>query len=90
MGDLLRTPYEYVVGNVYEVWQKSDETDFYLPKCLFFSNINLYPLQNSSLEQLHTNGDVVPTFGSSAGSLKSVWSSACQLHSFGRFLKFLL
>ena len=40
-----------------------------------------YPLQNSSLGQLHTDGDVVPTFGSSAGSLQTVWSSACPLLS---------
>ena len=42
--------------------------------------------QNRSLGQLHTDGDV-PTFGSSAGSLQPVWSSAYLLHSFGCFLK---
>ena len=62
------------------VWHKSNATDF------FFSNLIVVPLQNSSLGQLHTNGDV-PIFGSSAGSLQPVLPSACQLHSFGCFLK---
>ena len=46
---------------------------FYLPKFIFFFKHQCYPLQNSSLGQLHTDGDVVPTFGSSAGSLHPVW-----------------
>ena len=36
------------------------------------------------------DGDVVPTFGSSAGSLQPVWFSACSLHSFACFYKDLL
>ena len=48
---------------------------FYLPKFLLYIKHQCYPLQNSSLE--HIDGDVVPTFGSSAGSLQLVWSSAC-------------
>ena len=36
---------------------------FYLPKILFFY------IDDSSLGQLHTNGDTVPTFGRNAGSL---------------------
>ena len=41
---------------------------FYLPKFLFFSNINVIPL--------HTGGDAVLIFGSGTGSLELVWSSA--------------
>ena len=50
----------------------------YLAKYLFFQ---CYALQNRSLGELHTDGDVVPTFGSGTGSLQSVWSSACLLKS---------
>ena len=60
---------------------------FYLPKFFYFFKHRCYPLQNSSLGQLHTNGDIVLTFGSSSGSLQQVWSSAYPLHSFGCFLK---
>ena len=59
---------------------------FYLPKFLFFKH-QCSPLQNSFFGQLHTDGDIVPTFGSSARSLQPVWFSACPLHSFGSFLK---
>ena len=44
----------------------------YLPILIY--KRQCYPLQNSSLGQLHTVGDVVPTFGSSAKSLQTVWS----------------
>ena len=60
---------------------------FYLQKFLSIFKHQCYPLQNSSLGQLHTDGDVVPAFGSSAGCLQPVWSSACPLHFFGCFLK---
>ena len=73
-------------NNKYEVWQKSNETDFLLTKVFIFFNHQCYLLQNSSLGQLHTDGDVVSTFGSSAGS-QPVWPSTCSLHSFGYFLK---
>ena len=59
---------------------------FYLQNAHFFKH-QCYPLQNSSLGQLHTYGDFVPTFGSSAGSFKPLWSSVCPLHSFGCLLK---
>ena len=39
--------------------QKSNETDFSFTKVFFFKH-QCYPLQNSSLGQLHTDGDVVP------------------------------
>jgi hypothetical protein len=58
----------------YEVRQKSNETDFLFTKVFTFFKHQCYPLQNSSLGQLHTNRDIVPTFGSSTGSLQPVWS----------------
>ena len=45
----------------YEVWQKSNETDFLFTKVFIFFK-HQYQFQNSFLGQLHTNGDVVPTF----------------------------
>ena len=57
---------------------------FYSPKILFFKH-QCYPLLNSSLGQLHTYGDVVPTFLSNAGILQPIWFSVCPLHSFGLF-----
>lgn len=64
---------------IYEVWQKSNETDFSFTKILFFFKHECYPLQNSFLRQLHTDGEV----GSSTGNLQPVWSSTCPLHSLG-------
>ena len=54
----------------YEVRQKSNETDFFIYQGLYFFQTSWYNLQNSSLGHLHTDGDVVPTFASSAGSLQ--------------------
>ena len=42
---------------------------FYLQKFLFFFKQQCYPLQNSSLGQLHNDGDVVSSFGSIAGGV---------------------
>ena len=67
-------------SSIYKVFQKAMRLIFYLPKFLFFK-YQCYPLRNSSLGQLNTDRDVVPTFGSSAGSLQLVWSSACLLKS---------
>ena len=50
---------------MYEAWEKI-ETDFYLPKFLIIFKHQCYLLENSFLEQLHTDEEVVPTFGSSA------------------------
>ena len=72
---------------MYEVWQKSDETDFLFTKVFIFSNINVHPLQNRSFGQPHTDGDVVPKFSGSAGGLQPVWYSACPLYSCGYSLK---
>ena len=57
----------------------------FIHQIFYFFKQQCYPLQNSSLGQLHTDGDVVPTFGSSTGSIQSVWSSACPLHSWPNF-----
>ena len=56
-------------------------SDFFIYQSFNFFKRQCYPLQNSSLGQLHTDGDVVPTYASSAGSLQLVWSSACLLQS---------
>ena len=51
----------------YAVWQKSNETDFILTvNSILFAN-QVYPLQNSSLGQLHSDGGVVSIVRSSAG-----------------------
>ena len=63
------------------MWQKSNETDFLFTEVFIFFKRQCYPFQNSSLGQLHTDGDVVPTFVSSAGSLQPVWSSAYPLYA---------
>ena len=55
---------------MYEVCKLSNETFFYLPNFFIFFKHQCYPLQNSSLEQLHTDEDVFPTFANSAGSLQ--------------------
>jgi len=52
----------------YKVWQKSNETDFLLTMNSIFTNQG-YPLQNSSIEQLHCDGGVVSIVCSSAGRL---------------------
>ena len=44
---------------------------FIYQSCFILFKHRCYPLQNSSLGQLHTDGDV-PTFGSSAGILQHV------------------
>ena len=45
---------------------------FLFTKVFIFFKHQYYPLQNSSLGQLHTDGDIVATFGSSTGSLQHV------------------
>ena len=67
------------------MWQKSNKTDYLFTKVFIFFKHQCYPLQNSSLGQLHTDVDVVTTFGSSAGSIQPVWSSVCPLHSYQCF-----
>jgi len=70
------------------VWQKSNETDFLLTmKFILFTNQG-YPLQNSSLGQLHSDGGVVSIVRSSAGRLLLEYFSARQLRSSGYYPKY--
>ena len=67
------------------VWQKSNETDFILiVNFILFTNQG-YPLQNSSLGQLHGDGSVVSIVRSSAGRLLLVYLSARRLLSYGYY-----
>ena len=69
----------------YVVWQKSNETDFLLTlNFILFTNEG-YPLQNSSLGQLHSDGGVVSIVSSSAGRLLLVYLSARRLRSSGYY-----
>jgi len=51
------------------VWQKSNETDVLLTMNFIIFTNQGYPLQNSSLGQLHSEGSVVTIVHSSAGRL---------------------
>ena len=65
------------------VSQKSNETDFLLTvNFILFTNQG-YPLQNSSLGQLHSDRGVVSIVRSSAGRLLLVYLSARRLRSSG-------
>ena len=54
---------------IYVVWQKSNESEFLLTMNFILFTNQGYPLQNSSLGQLHSNGGVVSIVRSSAGRL---------------------
>jgi hypothetical protein len=70
---------------MYEVWQKSNVTDFLLTmKFIHFTNQG-YPLQNSSLGQLHSDGGVVSIVRSSAGRPLLEYLSARRLRSSGYY-----
>ena len=64
-----------------EVCEKSNETDFSFTKVFIFFK-QCYPLKSSVLGQLYTGGVVVPTLGSSAGSLQLVWLLTGRSQSF--------
>jgi len=68
--------------------QKSNETDFLLTKNFILFANQSYPLQNSSLGQLHSDGGVVSTVRSSAGRLMLVYFSARRLRSSGYYPKY--
>jgi hypothetical protein len=53
----------------YEQWQKSNETVFLLTINFILCTNKGYPLQNSSLGQLHSDGGIVTILRSSAGRL---------------------
>ena len=65
------------------VWKKSNETDFLLTMNFILFTNQGYPLQNSSLGQLHSDGGVVSVARSSAGKLLLVYLSAGRLRSSG-------
>ena len=58
------------------VWQKSNETDFLLTMNFILFTNQCYPLQNSSLGQLHSDEGVVSIVRSSAGRLLLAFVSA--------------
>ena len=51
------------------MWQKSNETDFLLTMNFILFTNQGYPLQNSSLGQLHSDGSIVFIVHSRAGRL---------------------
>ena len=61
-------PKTYFRNSPYVVWQKNNETDFILILNLILFTNQGYPLQNSSLGQLHSDGGVVSAVPSSAFS----------------------
>jgi hypothetical protein len=65
------------------MWQKSNATDFLSTmNFILFTNQD-YPLQNSSLGQLRSDGGVVSIVRSSAGRLLLDYLSARRLRSSG-------
>ena len=67
----------------YNVWQKSNETDFLLTMNFILFPNHGYRLQNSSLGQLHSDRGVVSIVRSSVGRLLLLYLSARQLHYSG-------
>ena len=61
--------YDY---DIYKVCKLSNETDLLFTKVFIIFKHQCFTLQNSSHGQLHTNGDIVPTFVSSTGSLQLI------------------
>ena len=70
------------------MWQKSNETDFLLTMNFILFTNQGYPLQNSFLGQLHSDGDVVCIVRSSAGRLLLEYLSAHRLRSSGYYPKY--
>ena len=73
---------------MYVVWQKGNGTDFLLTMNFILFTNQGYPLQISSLEQLHNDGGIVSIVHSSAGRLLLVYLSARQLRSSGYYPKY--
>jgi len=84
-GVVLSIPAAHPVN--YVVWQRSNETDFILTMNFILSTSQGYPLQNSSLGQLHSDVGVVSIVHSSAGRLLLVYLSARQLRFSGYYPK---
>jgi len=74
-----------VLQSVYVVWQKSKETDFLLTMNFILFTNEGYPLQNSSLGQLHGDRGVVSIVRTGAGKLRLEYLSASRLRSFGYY-----
>ena len=72
----------------YTVWQKSNETDFLLTMNFILFTNQGYPLQNSSLGQLHSDEGVVSIVRSSAGRQLLEYFSARPLRSSGYYPKY--
>jgi len=72
----------------YVVWQKSIETDFLLTMYFTLFTNQGYPLRNSSLRQLHSDGGIVSIVRSSAGRLLLEYLSARRLRSSGYYPKY--
>ena len=64
------------------MWQKSNETEFLLTMNFILFTNQVYPLQNSSLGQLHSDVGVVSIVRSSAGRLLLVYLSARRVTLF--------
>ena len=67
---------DYGLPPTYVVWQKSDETDFLLTMNFILFTNQGYPLQNSSLGQLQSDGGVVSIVRSSARRLLLLYFSS--------------
>ena len=70
------------------MWQKSNETDFLLTMNFILFTNQAYPLQNSSLGQLHSDGGVVSIVRSGAGRLLLVYLSVRRLRYSGYYPKY--
>ena len=70
------------------MWQKSNETDFLLTMNFIIFTNHGYPLQNISLEQLHSDGSVVYIVRGSAERLLLIYLSARRLRSSGYYPKY--
>jgi len=77
-----------IVGLLYVEWQKSNETNFLLTMNFILFTNQGYPLQNSSLGQLHSDGDIVSIVRSSAVSFLPVYLSARRLRCSGYYPKY--
>ena len=72
----------------YVVWQKSNDTDFLLTTNFIHFTNQGYPLQSSSLGQLHSDGGVFSTVRSSARKLLLIYFPARRLRSSGYYPKY--
>ena len=88
VNDVVKQWSNGLAAEVYVVWQKSNETDFLLTMNFILFTNQGYPLQNSSLGQLRSDGGVVSILHSSAGRLLLVYLSARQLRSSAYYPKY--